>query len=94
MNQHKGKVDLKHFPQFFLSGRTSAFFCANSKFISICFWNVVMYRVHLVMGCPNARVGVIIVKKKKPLRAIQISWQLITTSGIAVGVALVVPILD
>ncbi len=45
------------------------------------------------MGCPNARGGVGIVEKKN-LRANQIlTPSVITTTGIAVGVALVVPIL-
>ncbi len=48
--------------------------------------------VNLVMGCPNARTGVRIVKKRH-LRATPISTlSLITPSGVAV-VALVVPIL-
>ncbi len=49
------------------------------------------------MGCPNTRAGVKIVGKKGPIeqpRATQILTQsLITTSGVAIGVALVVPIL-
>ncbi len=50
---------------------------------------------HLVMGCPDARAGVKIVIKKTP-RATQILTPpslIITSSGIAIGVALVIPIL-
>ncbi len=55
--------------------------------------------VHLVMGCLDDRAGVKIVgEKNKTLRATYRSTQistpsLITTSGAAVGVALVIPIL-
>ncbi len=48
--------------------------------------------VHLVMGSPNARAGVKMAKKK-PLEQHRATQSLITTSGIAVGLALVVPIL-
>ena len=54
--------------------------------------------VHLVMGCPIARAGVKIVGGKKG--TIRATWcnpnstpLLITTSGVAAGVALVAPIL-
>ena len=52
--------------------------------------------MHLVMGCPNTSAGIKIVEKE-PLeqpRGTQISTpSLITTSGVAIAVALVVPIL-
>ncbi len=44
------------------------------------------------MGCPNARAGVKIVKKKAN-QILTPPQTLITTSGVAIGVALVVPIL-
>ncbi len=45
------------------------------------------------MGCPKARAGVKIVKKRIP-RATQIlTPSLLTTSGVVVGVALVMPTL-
>ena len=51
--------------------------------------------VHLVMGCPNARTSVKIVKKEpsEQPKATKSTPSLIATSAIAVGVALVVPIL-
>ncbi len=50
--------------------------------------------VHLVIGCPNARASVVAEKKnplEQPSRATQSLIN--TTSGLAVDVALVVPIL-
>ncbi len=52
--------------------------------------------VHLVMGCPNDRARFKRVKKKiinKSNLEIISTSSLIATSGVAVGVALVVPIL-